>query len=50
MPGTAPILDHVVIDVRDRMDEAARIFTGLGFWTRANPELCLLATRGRALR
>jgi len=31
VPGTAPILDHVVIDVRDRMDEAARIFTGLGF-------------------
>jgi N6-adenosine-specific RNA methylase IME4 len=23
-----------------------RFFTGLGFWTRANPELCLLATRG----
>ena len=22
-------------------------FTGLGFWTRANPELCLLATRGQ---
>ncbi len=21
-------------------------FSGLGFWTRANPELCLLATRG----
>ena len=31
MPDTAPILDHVVIDVRDRMDEAARVFTGLGF-------------------
>ena len=26
-----PVLDHVVIDVRDRMDEAARTFTGLGF-------------------
>jgi N6-adenosine-specific RNA methylase IME4 len=25
-------------------------FTGLGFWTRANPELCLLATRGRPHR
>ncbi len=23
---------------------------GLGFWTRANPELCLLATRGRPKR
>ena len=25
-------------------------FTGLGFWTRANPEPCLLATRGRPHR
>lgn len=25
-------------------------FTGLGFWTRANAELCLLATRGRPRR
>jgi N6-adenosine-specific RNA methylase IME4 len=25
-------------------------FTGLGFWTRANPEQCLLATRGRPRR
>src|SRR5438105_4984631 len=31
VPDTAPILDHVVIDVRDRMDEAARIFEALGF-------------------
>ncbi len=27
----SPILDHVVIDVRDRMDEAARCLTALGF-------------------
>jgi catechol 2,3-dioxygenase-like lactoylglutathione lyase family enzyme len=26
-----PRLDHVVIDVRDRMDEAARVFAALGF-------------------
>jgi len=26
-----PVLDHVVLDVRDRMDEAARAFTALGF-------------------
>jgi hypothetical protein len=26
-----PVLDHVVVDVRDRMDEAARVFAGLGF-------------------
>jgi N6-adenosine-specific RNA methylase IME4 len=25
-------------------------FTGLGFWTRANPEPCLLATRGQPRR
>jgi len=25
-------------------------FTGLGFWTRANPELCLLATLGHPRR
>ncbi|MCB1992301.1 MAG: hypothetical protein KDG49_12655, partial [Geminicoccaceae bacterium] len=25
-------------------------FTGMGFWTRANPELCLLATRGKPKR
>ncbi|HEY3910559.1 MAG TPA: MT-A70 family methyltransferase [Stellaceae bacterium] len=28
----------------------ASFFTGLGFWTRANPELCLLATRGHPKR
>src|SRR3954454_6970021 len=26
-----PVLDHVVTDVRDRMDEAARVFDALGF-------------------
>lgn len=25
-------------------------FWGLGFWTRANPELCLIATKGRPKR
>jgi N6-adenosine-specific RNA methylase IME4 len=25
-------------------------FTGMGFWTRANPEMCLLATRGHPRR
>jgi hypothetical protein len=28
----------------------ADFFTGLGSWTRANPEQCLLATRGKPLR
>lgn len=32
-----------------RMTEAD-FFTGLGYWTRANPELCLLATRGKPQR
>ena len=25
-------------------------FTGLGYWTRANPEMCLLATKGKPQR
>ena len=25
-------------------------FTGLGYWTRGNPEMCLLATRGKPRR
>jgi catechol 2,3-dioxygenase-like lactoylglutathione lyase family enzyme len=28
---TAPVLDHVVVDVRDRVEEAARAFAALGF-------------------
>lgn len=28
----------------------ADFFTGMGFWTRANPEMCLLATRGKPKR
>ncbi|MBV9200249.1 MAG: VOC family protein [Alphaproteobacteria bacterium] len=31
MAAPPPVLDHVVIDVRDRIDEAARCFTSLGF-------------------
>src|SRR5512134_3700652 len=31
------------------LDEKS-FFTGLGFWTRANPEPCLLATRGHPKR
>ena len=31
MPASAPILDHVVIDVRDRMDVAAAAYRALGF-------------------
>ena len=25
-------------------------FTGMGYWTRANPEICLLGTRGKPVR
>ena len=25
-------------------------FTGMGYWTRSNPEMCLLATRGKPKR
>jgi N6-adenosine-specific RNA methylase IME4 len=25
-------------------------FTGMGYWTRSNPEMCLLATRGKPVR
>jgi N6-adenosine-specific RNA methylase IME4 len=28
----------------------SEFFTGLGYWTRANPEQCLLATRGSPRR
>src|SRR5262249_16537812 len=31
MPKTSPVLDHVVIDVRERIDEAAGCFRSLGF-------------------
>lgn len=31
MPLPAPVIDHVVIDVRDHIDEAARTFAALGF-------------------
>jgi len=30
--------------------EQSSYFTGLGYWTRANPEQCLLATRGKPSR
>jgi N6-adenosine-specific RNA methylase IME4 len=33
-----------------KLNNRGDFFTGLGFWTRANPELCLLATRGHPHR
>jgi N6-adenosine-specific RNA methylase IME4 len=38
-----PGIDGPLLSERD-------FFTGLGFWTRANPEPCLLATRGHPKR
>jgi N6-adenosine-specific RNA methylase IME4 len=36
-------------DVDDPFDDASWAF-GQGYWTRANPEMCLLATRGAPQR
>jgi N6-adenosine-specific RNA methylase IME4 len=33
-----------------RNKHGADFFTGLGYWTRCNPEICLLATRGNPRR
>ena len=30
--------------------KSAGYFKGLGYWTRANPEMCLLATKGKPKR
>ena len=30
--------------------KADSLFTGMGYWTRANAEVCLLATRGHPKR
>jgi N6-adenosine-specific RNA methylase IME4 len=30
--------------------KSSSYFTGLGYWTRANPEMCLLATKGKPKR
>ena len=30
--------------------KASTLFTGMGYWTRANAEICLLATRGHPKR
>jgi N6-adenosine-specific RNA methylase IME4 len=38
----------VKLNAKARHD--ADFFTGLGYWTRANPEQCLLATRGKPPR
>jgi N6-adenosine-specific RNA methylase IME4 len=31
-------------------EKSATYFTGMGYWTRSNPEQCLLATRGKPVR
>ena len=38
------------VKLNARPKHGADFFTGLGYWTRANPEQCLLATRGKPMR
>lgn len=38
------------IKLNAKPKHAADFFTGLGYWTRANPEQCLMATRGKPVR
>jgi len=38
------------VKLNARAKHDADYFTGLGYWTRANPEQCLLATRGKPVR
>jgi N6-adenosine-specific RNA methylase IME4 len=33
-----------------KKNKSSGFFTGLGYWTRANPEMCLLATKGHPSR
>jgi len=33
-----------------KQNKSLSFFTGLGYWTRANPEMCLLATKGNPKR
>ena len=36
--------------VKTNIWETGSYFTGMGYWTRANPEICLLATKGHPKR
>jgi N6-adenosine-specific RNA methylase IME4 len=38
------------VKLNSAANDDASYFTGLGYWTRANPEQCLLATRGKPKR
>ena len=38
------------VKLNAKVKHSADYFTGLGYWTRANPEQCLLATRGKPMR
>ena len=38
------------VKINSASKHSADFFTGLGYWTRANPEQCLLATRGKPAR
>jgi N6-adenosine-specific RNA methylase IME4 len=38
------------VKLNSKAKHDADFFTGLGYWTRANPEQCLMATRGKPAR
>ncbi|MEI9887733.1 MAG: MT-A70 family methyltransferase [Rhizomicrobium sp.] len=38
------------VKLNTKAESDTSYFTGLGYWTRANPEQCLLATRGKPSR
>jgi N6-adenosine-specific RNA methylase IME4 len=38
------------VKLNKRAKHDADFFTGLGYWTRANPEQCIMATRGKPAR
>ncbi len=38
------------VKLNTKAKHGADFFTGLGYWTRANPEQCLMATRGKPTR
>ena len=44
------ILKKVTEGVLNNIIPVCLFFTGLGYWTRGNPEMCLLATRGKPKR
>jgi hypothetical protein len=42
--------DDVIVDIAEKNKISDSFFLGLGRWTRANPEICVLATKGSIKR